>query len=176
MNIFRNFAETKFLPVSLRAGILYPGTCESPLPMGIVVLVILATQVLISALVSMNPSVGISLYALVTLLLIQFFTDFTSMCQIQPITQVHLSYRLDSTLVDFSDMRWERGDVTFLFDGEAPPHDALIVLDNKLHVYQKIRYEVPFSLFCNCRYLSKSSFSKVSFHKPLLIFVDWFYY
>lgn len=49
--------------------------------------------------------------------------------------------RLDSTLVDFNDMRWERGDVTFIFDGEAPPHDALIVLDNKLQCYQKIRYE-----------------------------------
>ena len=50
--------------------------------------------------------------------------------------------RLDSTLVDFNDMRWERGDVTFIFDGEAQPHDALTVLDNKLKVYQRIRYEV----------------------------------
>ena len=41
-------------------------------------------------------------------------------------------------------MRWERGDVTFIFDGEAQPHDALTVLDNKLKVYQKIRYEVKF--------------------------------
>lgn len=49
--------------------------------------------------------------------------------------------RLDSTLVDFNDMRWERGDVTFIFDGEAQPHDALTVLDNKLKVYQRIRYE-----------------------------------
>lgn len=49
--------------------------------------------------------------------------------------------RLDSTLVDFNDMRWERGDVTFIFDGESPPHDALTVLDNKLKVYQRIRYE-----------------------------------
>ena len=53
-----------------------------------------------------------------------------------------LYFRLDSTLVDFNDMRWERGDVTFIFDGEAPPHEALMVLDNKLQCYQKIRYEV----------------------------------
>ena len=56
-------------------------------------------------------------------------------------------FRLDSTLVDFNDMRWERGDVTFIFDGEAPPHDALMVLDNKLQCYQKIRYEVKVNAF-----------------------------
>ena len=58
--------------------------------------------------------------------------------------RIYLYCRLDSTLVDFNDMRWERGDVTFIFDGEAQPHDALTVLDNKLKVYQKIRYEVKF--------------------------------
>ncbi|XP_061181654.1 ankyrin repeat domain-containing protein 13C-like [Saccostrea echinata] len=47
--------------------------------------------------------------------------------------------RLDTTLVDFNDMRWERGDITFVFDGDAPSNEGLTVLDNKLHVYQKIR-------------------------------------
>lgn len=50
--------------------------------------------------------------------------------------------RLDTTLVDFNDMRWERGDITFVFDGEAPSNEGLTVLDNKLHVFQKIRSEV----------------------------------
>ncbi|KAL4235952.1 Ankyrin repeat domain-containing protein 13C [Mactra antiquata] len=49
--------------------------------------------------------------------------------------------RLDTTLVDFNDMRWERGDITFVFDGKSPPGDALTVMDNKLKVYQKVRYE-----------------------------------
>ncbi|XP_052778178.1 ankyrin repeat domain-containing protein 13C-like [Mya arenaria] len=49
--------------------------------------------------------------------------------------------RLDTTLVDFNDMRWERGDITFVFNGKASPHNALTVMDNKLKVYQRIRYE-----------------------------------
>lgn len=54
-------------------------------------------------------------------------------------------HRLDTTLVDFNDMRWERGDITFVFDGKSPPGDALTVMDNKLKVYQKVRYEVNHS-------------------------------
>ena len=49
------------------------------------------------------------------------------------------SIRLDTTLVDFTEMRWERGDITFLYRGEATtPEDSLFVLDNKLRVYQKV--------------------------------------
>ncbi|KAL1117310.1 hypothetical protein AAG570_004636 [Ranatra chinensis] len=52
------------------------------------------------------------------------------------------SIRLDTTLVDFSDMRWERGDVSFLFNGGAkPPEHALTVLDNKAQLFQRVRYE-----------------------------------
>ncbi|CAL1547478.1 unnamed protein product [Lymnaea stagnalis] len=49
--------------------------------------------------------------------------------------------RLDTTLVDFTEMRWERGDITFLFNGEAKPRQSLSVLDNKAEVYQRVRYE-----------------------------------
>ncbi|KAI1290069.1 Ankyrin repeat domain-containing protein 13C [Halotydeus destructor] len=49
--------------------------------------------------------------------------------------------RLDTTLVDFSDMKWERGDVSFVFMGESKPSQSLTVLDNKLKVYQRVRYE-----------------------------------
>ncbi|XP_035232177.1 ankyrin repeat domain-containing protein 13C-like isoform X4 [Stegodyphus dumicola] len=49
--------------------------------------------------------------------------------------------RLDTTLVDFSDMKWERGDISFLFIGDAKPSQSLVVLDNKLKVFQKMRYE-----------------------------------
>ncbi|CAG0896150.1 unnamed protein product [Darwinula stevensoni] len=51
------------------------------------------------------------------------------------------SIRIDITLVDFTDMRWERGNVSFLYDGEAPPETSLTVLDNELKVFQKIRHE-----------------------------------
>ena len=50
------------------------------------------------------------------------------------------SIRLDTTLVDFTEMRWERGDITFLYRGEAAsPEESLYVLDNQLRVYQKVR-------------------------------------
>jgi len=52
------------------------------------------------------------------------------------------SIRLDTTLVDFSEMRWERGDITFLYRGDADtPEESLFVLDNDLKVFQKVRYE-----------------------------------
>ena len=49
---------------------------------------------------------------------------------------------MDTTLVDFSDMKWERGDITFLFNGKAKPAHSLVVLDNKKKVFQRIRYQV----------------------------------
>lgn len=48
--------------------------------------------------------------------------------------------RLDTTLVDFTDMKWERGDISFIFQGERPPCQSLTVLDNKAKVYQRVRY------------------------------------
>eukprot|EP00094_Tigriopus_californicus_P007669 TCALIF_07385-PA protein Name:"Similar to ankrd13c Ankyrin repeat domain-containing protein 13C (Xenopus tropicalis)" AED:0.22 eAED:0.22 QI:0/0/0/0.8/1/1/5/0/354 len=50
--------------------------------------------------------------------------------------------RLDTTLVDFTEMHWERGDITFLYRGDASSPDvSLFVLDNKLKVYQRVRTE-----------------------------------
>ena len=49
--------------------------------------------------------------------------------------------RLDTTLLDFKDMHWERGDVTFLFDGTRSPKKGLFVLDNKARQYHRCRYE-----------------------------------
>ena len=40
--------------------------------------------------------------------------------------------RLDTTLVDVSDMRWVRGDITFLYNGDTSPEAALAVLDNQV--------------------------------------------
>lgn len=49
--------------------------------------------------------------------------------------------RLDTTLVDFSDMRWERGDISFIFRGDKSPKESLTVLDNEFQCYQRVRYE-----------------------------------
>ncbi|CAG5043582.1 unnamed protein product [Parnassius apollo] len=38
-------------------------------------------------------------------------------------------------------MKWERGDISFIFQGEKPQSEALTVLDNKAKVYQRVRYE-----------------------------------
>lgn len=51
------------------------------------------------------------------------------------------SIRMDTTLIDFSDMKWERGDVSFLFQGGRPPGKALTVLDNVQKVFQMVKYE-----------------------------------
>ncbi|XP_002740995.1 ankyrin repeat domain-containing protein 13C-like [Saccoglossus kowalevskii] len=47
--------------------------------------------------------------------------------------------RVDSTLVDFNDMKWQRGDLTFIFNGDARQSKSLVVIDNELKVYQWIR-------------------------------------
>ena len=52
------------------------------------------------------------------------------------------SIRMDTTLVDFNDMRWERGDISFIFNGDQKPSKSLTVLDNKAALFQRVRYEV----------------------------------
>lgn len=61
------------------------------------------------------------------------------------------SFRLDTTLLDFNDRRWRRGNLTFLFIGNnvgkkssssntAADRHSLVIMDNELKVYQYIRY------------------------------------
>ncbi|XP_065841392.1 ankyrin repeat domain-containing protein 13C-like [Oscarella lobularis] len=47
--------------------------------------------------------------------------------------------RMDTTLVDFSDMKWQRGDLSFIYNGELSCNGAVMLLDNQLKVYQKMR-------------------------------------
>lgn len=50
--------------------------------------------------------------------------------------------RLDSTLGDFTEMRWSRGDLSFIFNGEDNRNNStlsMIVLDNQTKVYQKMK-------------------------------------
>lgn len=72
--------------------------------------------------------------------------------------------RLDTTLVDFSEMKWERGDISFLFRGDWAPKDSLTVLDREYRCYQRVRYEESDSeiedevdLLVGCSYKNCSS-------------------
>uniref|UniRef100_A0A0N5BZX6 ANK_REP_REGION domain-containing protein n=1 Tax=Strongyloides papillosus TaxID=174720 RepID=A0A0N5BZX6_STREA len=48
--------------------------------------------------------------------------------------------RLDTTLVDFNDRSWERGDISFIFNPCADKvENELIILDNKSKVFQRMR-------------------------------------
>lgn len=50
--------------------------------------------------------------------------------------------RLDTTLIDFTDMKCQRGDLSFIFNGNAIPSESFVVLDNEQKVYQRIHHEV----------------------------------
>ncbi|XP_076178793.1 ankyrin repeat domain-containing protein 13C isoform X2 [Ptiloglossa arizonensis] len=47
------------------------------------------------------------------------------------------SIRMDTTLVDFNDMRWERGDISFIFNGDQKPSKSLTILDNRAKLFQR---------------------------------------
>uniref|UniRef100_A0A3Q1I9B1 Ankyrin repeat domain-containing protein n=1 Tax=Anabas testudineus TaxID=64144 RepID=A0A3Q1I9B1_ANATE len=49
--------------------------------------------------------------------------------------------RLDTTLIDFTDMKCQRGDLSFIFNGNAIPSESFVVLDNEQKVYQRIHHE-----------------------------------
>lgn len=49
---------------------------------------------------------------------------------------------MDTTLTDFTDMKCQRGDLSFIFNGNAVPSESFVVLDNEQRVYQRIHHEV----------------------------------
>uniref|UniRef100_A0A3B4GD64 Ankyrin repeat domain-containing protein 13C-like n=1 Tax=Pundamilia nyererei TaxID=303518 RepID=A0A3B4GD64_9CICH len=42
-----------------------------------------------------------------------------------------INIRLDTTLIDFTDMKCQRGDLSFIFNGDAAPSQSFVVLDNE---------------------------------------------
>jgi len=56
-------------------------------------------------------------------------------------------------------MRWERGDISFLFNGDRKPNLSLTVLDNKAELYQRVRYEVMHHRFSDCNHRVFQTFS-----------------
>ena len=51
-------------------------------------------------------------------------------------------FRVDTSLVDFNNMHWVRGDISFLFNGGLEPGKGLVVLDNKKKVFQRVTRKV----------------------------------
>ncbi|KAJ1354842.1 hypothetical protein KIN20_011908 [Parelaphostrongylus tenuis] len=50
--------------------------------------------------------------------------------------------RMNNTLADFNERRWERGDILFLFSATAQHEsDELIIIDNNSKVFQRVRHE-----------------------------------
>ena len=58
------------------------------------------------------------------------------------ISHLSIFHRLDTTLIDFTDMKCQRGDLSFIFNGDAAPSESFVVLDNEQKVYQRIHHEV----------------------------------
>ncbi|VDK75316.1 unnamed protein product [Litomosoides sigmodontis] len=50
--------------------------------------------------------------------------------------------RLDTTMVDFTDLTWERGDISFIFASDPDgSKDQLLILDHEAKVFQRMRHE-----------------------------------
>ncbi|XGW10890.1 hypothetical protein V3C99_012414 [Haemonchus contortus] len=50
--------------------------------------------------------------------------------------------RMDTTLADFNERRWERGDISFVFNAKAKHEcDELIIMDNNSKVFQRVRHD-----------------------------------
>ncbi|XP_061831459.1 ankyrin repeat domain-containing protein 13C-like [Nerophis lumbriciformis] len=57
------------------------------------------------------------------------------------ISKQGLNIRLDTTLIDFTDMKCQRGDLTFIFNGNASAAESFVVMDNLQQVYQRIHQQ-----------------------------------
>lgn len=44
-------------------------------------------------------------------------------------------------------MKCQRGDLSFIFNGDAPPSKSFYVLDNEQKVYQRIHHEVTYMVW-----------------------------
>ena len=72
------------------------------------------------------------------------------------------SLRFDTTLIDFSERSWQRGDLSFVYDASAADaDDRLFIVDNKQHVYQRIKMDDTDKVSCICPIsISRSSTTK----------------
>lgn len=49
--------------------------------------------------------------------------------------------RVDTTLIEFSDLKWQRGNISIIYDGDLLADHSFLVLDNDNMVYQRMKYE-----------------------------------
>ncbi|CAG0888436.1 unnamed protein product [Cyprideis torosa] len=61
-------------------------------------------------------------------------------CDVAVVRKRGTCLRVDSTLVDFSEMKWVRGDISFIYDGEDTQR-GIVMMDNVQKCYQRITYE-----------------------------------
>ena len=54
-----------------------------------------------------------------------------------PLSLTH-THRLDSTIGDFTEMQWSRGDISFIYNGETAEGLSVVALDNKKKLYQRL--------------------------------------
>ncbi|PIK46616.1 Ankyrin repeat domain-containing protein 13C-A [Apostichopus japonicus] len=51
------------------------------------------------------------------------------------------SIRVDTTLIEFSDLKWQRGNISIIYDGDLLAENSFLVLDNENMAYQRMKYE-----------------------------------
>lgn len=51
------------------------------------------------------------------------------------------SIRVDTTLIEFSDLKWQRGNISIIYDGDLLADHSFLVLDNENMAYQRMKYE-----------------------------------
>lgn len=54
---------------------------------------------------------------------------------------------MDTTLIEFSDLKWQRGNISIIYDGDLLADHSFLVLDNENMAYQRMKYEVSLKYF-----------------------------
>ena len=81
-------------------------------------------------------------------------------------------HRMDSTLVDFTDMKWQRGDLTFIFNGDARGKLLQQHFSHWIYVYIFLKFSTSKE---KSRGYSAYSYSRIGSIKHVLRlwFVEW---
>ena len=96
--------------------------------------------------------------------------------------------RMDCTLMDFNEMSWQRGDLSFVFNGENQHSGKIFCMWLKVTVFNTLTFMYIFlhPVFCEYKVLlvfkfNSSSVLLSSIHYPLsaeellCVFIHWFY-
>uniref|UniRef100_A0A1I7XT45 ANK_REP_REGION domain-containing protein n=1 Tax=Heterorhabditis bacteriophora TaxID=37862 RepID=A0A1I7XT45_HETBA len=76
--------------------------------------------------------------------------------------------RMDTTLADFSERRWERGDISFVFNAAADSEtDQLVIMDNKTKCYFHIYIYIYILLLASGAAVGDDEFKSLQYRKSL---------